>query len=95
MAWAGCVAYPCVGAMRRPDNWGKRLVETPMPFLFSSTNLIIITNLAEFGSCMAIMNDYERVCKLCSTVSVCFYRTANEQYENNSFTITLVYCCDG
>ena len=50
LAWAGCVAYPCVGAMRRPETRDGREVETPMPFLFPSTNLLLITNQAEFGS---------------------------------------------
>lgn len=48
MAWAGCVAYPCTGAKRRPEVRDGREVETPMPFSFPY-NLNLIIN-AEFGS---------------------------------------------
>ena len=46
-AWAFFVAYPWVRAMRRPEGRDKLKVETPMPFLFPLTNLMLT---AEFGS---------------------------------------------
>ena len=48
LAWAGCVAYPCTGAMRRPEIRDGREVRNSHSF-FISTNLRRILT-AEFGS---------------------------------------------
>ena len=38
LAWAGCVAYPCTGAMRRPEGRDGQKKKLPMPFLFPKLN---------------------------------------------------------
>ena len=38
LAWAGCVAYPCTGAMRRPKAGMGRSRNFPCLFLFPKLN---------------------------------------------------------
>jgi len=45
LAWADCVAYPCDGAMRRPELRDRREVETLTPFLFPDTNRLLTPTL--------------------------------------------------
>lgn len=50
ITWRGlaAVAYPCMGAMRRPELRDGREVETPMPFLFPKLYRFINAEFGEF-----------------------------------------------
>ena len=92
MGWLRCL-FLIQGQCEGLKDWDKRIVETPMPFLFPSTNLIFITNLAEFGSSGGIkMMNMKRLFFFIAVTLYGFMCSQSVMAQENNSTLSTLFC---